>query len=121
MLNALKEIATILRAKGTPNEALWASSGLTPPSRLKDVEHAIVALRKTFSVEAKLKIAEEEFAAAELAGVTVEEFREREKKARLRGTAKTGPIERRRREGRDLKLTVHKLAQGDFDLKTDYV
>jgi hypothetical protein len=121
-LFALKEIATVLTAGGTPQGALWVAGGFAAPSRLKDVEHAIVALRKSFSMEAKARLAREKEAAAEVLGISMSGLCGQQPCIkRSRRSRDKRLIQSLREEGRERKLAIRKLAQGDFDLKSEYI
>jgi hypothetical protein len=121
-MNALKELATLLKDKATPPPELWKAGGFAAPKRLKDVEQAISALRKTFSVETKAKSAEDERMEAEAAGLSIEELREQNKKQRdTEHQQDKRRLADERKEGRETKLNVVKMAQGEFDLQTDYI
>jgi hypothetical protein len=121
-MNALKELATILKDKGTPAPELWKAGGFAAAKRLKDVEQAIVALRKTFSTENKARTAEDERAEAEAAGISLDELREQQKKKRdTEHQQDKRRLDDERKSGRETKINVTKLAQGEFDLQTEYV
>mmetsp|Transcript_2117 Transcript_2117/g.2213 ORF Transcript_2117/g.2213 Transcript_2117/m.2213 type:complete len:129 (-) Transcript_2117:398-784(-) len=121
-MDALKEIVTKLKAKEDVPVELWKIGGFPAPKRLKDVEQAIVALKKTFSADHKSRELEEEMEEAEAQGMTLEEFREANKKKRDTDQQQDKrKLDEERKAGREKKDLSSKLARGDFDMQVDYV
>lgn len=121
-MDALKEIVTKLKAKEEVPLELWKIGGFPAPKRLKDVEQAIVALKKTFSSDTKNRELELELEEAEAAGMTLEEFRDAGKKKRIDGDQQDKrKLDDERKAGREKKELSNQLARGDFDMQVDYV
>lgn len=115
-LNATREISTKLTRKEDVSAELWAESGLKPNSRLKDVNTAIVTLKKKVSMLQKEEV--------ENSDGSDDGSDERPRRQGAPGgdpkLAKTKEPSTRAR-GADKKAMQHAALRGDFDLKVDYV
>ena len=104
---ALRELATLLKNKQPAPGDLWETAGFAGPMCQKDVEQAIVSLRKQLSFN-KLQAAEAE----------AEEAREAKKKGDPEDEHYRRRLDDERKAGREKKNLV---ARGDFGMETECI